>query len=210
MQNHSCPAKIITFTLRIILIMFKNYFVRYPYLILAALVILLLFSFPNIPCSEAAVPVLEDSDLLACYDPGVPPSVAVEWAFPSKFSLGFSAEYFLRSNGETALPNHSTSKKMNLFPLSFLMKYSLYQGKRISQSVGLGLGPYFLHQGPMPVQLDDLKMTGNSTYFMEWITQITKNLYMNLNMKYTHSFQDIINEIPLRSFSTWLGLNLHW
>ncbi len=188
----------------------KNHLIRDPYLIMTTLVILLLFSFTNIPCSEAAVTILEDSDLLSSYDPGVPPSIAVEWSFPTKFSLGISGEYFLRSNTDMILANDITPKKMNLFPLSFLMNYSLYQGKKNSQSIGLGLGPYFLHQGPMPVKMKDLKITGSSIYCMEWITKITKNFYMNLKMKYTHSFQNIINEIPLRSFSTWLGLNLQW
>lgn len=153
--------------------------------------------------------VTENCDFLSIYDPGIPQLVSREWAFPTGFSLGISGGHLFRTGTETDLADGSTPK-MNLFPLSFLMKYSLYKTKMISQSVGIGVGPYFLHQGPMPIQFGDLSVTGSSTYLSEWVSCLSKNLYLKLKMTYTHAFQSVTDQIPLRDFTTWLGLNLRW
>jgi hypothetical protein len=170
---------------------------------------LLLFVVVDIESPLAAPRLYDDSDLVALYDPGIPASVSVEWSFPTGFSLGIDGGYQLRIGDQGPLSSQSPSS-VNLFPLSFLMKYSLYQSRWISQSVSVGLGPYFLHTGQMPIQLRDLGVTGSSTWITEWITRVSQDLYVNLNMKYTHAFQPVILEIPLWDFTTWLGLNLRW
>ena len=151
----------------------------------------------------------DQSGLLCLYDPGIPQSVYTEWSFPTGFSFGISGGHRLRigtRQGKTA----GLSPRMNLFPLSFLMKVPLYKTRRITQSVGVGLGPYFLHQGPMPIQFSDLRVTCGSTYLTEWVTCVTKDLYLNLKMKYTHALQSVTDQIPLMDFTTWLGLDLRW
>ncbi len=90
------------------------------------------------------------------------------------------------------------------------MKFPLYQTRSISQSIGIGIGPYFLHQGPMPIRLRDLEVTGSSTYLSEWVTCFSKNLYLNFKMTYTHTFQSVKEQVPLRDFTTWLGLDVRW
>jgi hypothetical protein len=112
--------------------------------------------------------------------------------------------------GDDTLASSQSPAKMTTFPLSFLMKYSLCESYRISQSVCVGLGPYFMHQGQMPAQIKDVQVTGLSTCSSEWISHLSRDLYLNLRMKYTHAFQTLINEIPPWDFTTWLGLNVRW
>jgi hypothetical protein len=149
------------------------------------------------------------SDFESLYHPGIPPSVSMEWSFPTGFSLGIDSGYKLRIGGEDAASGDSPSK-LNTFPLSFSMKYNLYEGPLISQSVGVGVGPYFLHEGEMPIQLEDVDITGSSTCNTEWISRLSRDVYLNVKMVYTHAFQSMVNEIPLWDFTTWLGLNFRW
>ena len=177
-----------------------------------SLIILLLLAL-NPQGSEAsngnAQEVPENCDFLSIYEPGIPSSISKEWAFPTGFSFGISGGHHLRT-GEENDPVDGSASKMNLFPLSFLMKYSLYKTKMISQSVGIGIGPYFLHQGSMPIEFGDIDVTGSSTYLSEWVSCLSKNLYLKLKMTYTHAFQSVADQIPLRDFTTWLGLNVRW
>ena len=162
-----------------------------------------------IPSVGSAYEMGRKSDFESLYDPGIPPSVSMEWSFPTGFSLGINSGYKLRIGDETpAADNHPNT--MNTFPLSFSMKYSLYRSQRISQSIGVGLGPYFLYQGEMPIQLKDVDVTGRSTCATEWISHLSRDVYLNLKMKYSHAFQSVVNEIPLWDFTTWLGLNFRW
>ena len=100
--------------------------------------------------------------------------------------------------------------KANLFPLSVLMKYSLYHTRKLTQSIGFGFGPTFLHKGTLPVALSDLEVAFGPTYITEWVTPITNNLRLNLKMTYSHVIENMISRIPLQDFSTWLGLKLDW
>lgn len=149
------------------------------------------------------------SDFESLYDPGIPPAVSVEWSFPTGFSLGIDSGYQLRMGDDSTVSSPSPAS-LNTFPLLFSMKYSLYENSRISQSIGIGAGPYFLHEGEMPIQLKDVDVTASSTCTTEWVSRLSEDLYVNLRMKYTHVFQSVVNEIPLWDFTTWLGLNLSW
>jgi len=162
-----------------------------------------------IPSVGSAYENYPKSDFESLYDPGIPPSVSVEWSFPTGFSLGINSGYKLRI-GDATPAGGDHPNKMNTFPLSFSMKYSLYKSPRISQSIGVGLGPYFLHEGEMPIQLKDVDVTGRSTCATEWISHLSRDVYLNLKMKYSHAFQSVVNEIPLWDFTTWLGLNFRW
>jgi hypothetical protein len=173
---------------------------------LAALLLCVLTASPSWAIEDRVHP---RSDFESIYDPGIPPSVSVEWSFPTGFSLGIDSGYKLRF-GEEARFSDDSSHSVNTFPLSFSMKYNLYEGPRISQSVGIGLGPYFLHEGEMPIQLKDVEVTGSSTCATEWVSHLSRDIYLNLKMRYTHAFQTVVNEIPLWDFTTWLGLNLKW
>jgi hypothetical protein len=154
-------------------------------------------------------PPTDRSDFERLYDPGIPPTVSVEWSFPTGFALGIDSGFQLRIGDED--PSSSPeAARMNQIPLTFLMKYSLYEGRRISQSVGFGMGPYFFHQGQMPIQLKDVDITGSSTAVTEWVSHLTKDLYVNLRMRYTQAFQFVVNDIPLWDFTTWFGMNLRW
>ena len=133
----------------------------------------------------------------------------MEWSFPTGFSLGIDSGYKLRFGNETPLFGDSPNS-INTFPLSFSMKYSLYENRQISQSIGIGMGPYFMHQGEMPTQFKNVELTGNSTCATEWISHLSRDIFLNLKMSYTHAFQSVVNEIPLWDFTTWLGLNLKW
>jgi len=140
-----------------------------------------------------------------------PTFIDVEWSFPTRFTIGIIGEHILKQNSDTSSEYlYNIENLIDLFPCYVLMKYSLYETPRLSQSIGLGLGPYFWHQGPGPPRFEGLKLTGNSTCIMEWISQISQHLYVNLSMKYTHAFQAAVGKISLRSFSTWLSLQLHW
>jgi len=99
---------------------------------------------------------------------------------------------------------------MNVFPVSFFMKVPLYESPGISQSFAIGLGPCFVHQGRMPIRLEDIDVTGSSTWLTEWVSHISQDLYVNVKMKYTHAFQSAIGGIPLWDLTTWLGMNLRW
>ncbi len=160
------------------------------------------------PGAAVAYELAQASDFESLYDPGVPPSVSVEWSFPTGFSLGIESGYKLRFSDETA--ESSEARSINTFPLSFSMKYNLYESQLLSQSVGVGLGPYFLHEGEMPIQLEDVDVTGSSTCNTEWISRLSRDVYLNVKMVYTHAFQTVVDEIPLWDFTTWLGLNLKW
>lgn len=173
---------------------------------LAILLSCLLISVPSV-ANESRLN--QKSDFESLYDPGIPPAVSVEWSFPTGFSLGIDSGYQLRIGDDDTVSSQSPAR-MNTFPLSFSMKYSLYESSRISQSIGIALGPYFLHEGEMPIQLKDVDVTGSSTCATEWISHLSRDLYVNLRMKYTHVFQSVVNEIPLWDFTTWLGLNLRW
>ena len=179
--------------------------------IVAAFIVLLLSAFPAAPEAEATLPMPPESSLLFEPEFQTPTFIQVEWSFPTRFTMGVIGEYMLKQCSDNPSEYLSGMETLiDLFPCYFLMKYSLYETPRLSQSIGLGLGPYFWHQGPGPPQLDGLKLTGNSTCIMEWISQVSQHLYVNLSMKYTHAFQAAAGEIPLRSFSTWLNLELTW
>jgi hypothetical protein len=62
----------------------------------------------------------------------------------------------------------------------------------------------------MPIQLKDVEVTGSSTCNTEWISHLSRDVYLNVKMIYTHAFQTVVNEIPLWDFTTWLGLNFKW
>ena len=151
----------------------------------------------------------DKSDYMDIYDPGIPSTVNLEWDLPSGISLGFSAGHQVQQVWERSLTPGYTPK-MNLFPFSFLMKIPLYETKRLSQSMGFGIGPCLLHQGSMPIQFSDFEVLGMSTCLTEWVSQISKDLYLNLKMKYTQAFQSMENRIPSQDFSTFLGLNARW
>lgn len=166
------------------------------------------------PCAigdERAEPSLDMPDpsgLLSLYDFGIPQSVSKEWTFPTGFSFRISGGYHLHEGVQDETTGFTS--KMNLFPLSFLMRIPLYKTRRISQSIGFGLGPYFLHQGPMPIHLSDVRVTCSSTCLTEWMTRVSNNLYLNLRMKYTYALQSLSSQVPLGDFTTRLGLKLRW
>ena len=176
---------------------------------LSGLAIPLLCLLLAVPTAANGSRLNKKSDFERLYDPGIPPSLSVEWSYPTGFSLGIDSGYKLRIGDDSSVSTESPAS-LNTFPLSFSMKYSIYESSRISQSIGIGLGPYFLHEGEMPIQLKDVDVTGSSTCATEWISHLTQDLYVNLRMKYTHVFQSVVNEIPLWDFTTWLGLNLRW
>jgi len=151
----------------------------------------------------------DKSDFERLYNPGIPPKVSVQWSFPTGFALGIDSGYQLRI-GDDHTSSSPEATSMNQIPLTFLMKYSLYEGRRISQSVGFGMGPYFFHQGQMPIQLKDVDITGSSTAVTEWVSHLSEDLYVNLRMKYTQAFQFVVNDIPLWDFTTWVGMNFRW
>jgi hypothetical protein len=176
---------------------------------LSGVAILLLCLSISVPTAADVSRLNQKSDFESLYDPGIPAAVSVEWSYPTGFSLGIDSGHQLRIGDDSTVSSESPAK-MNTFPLSFSMRYSLYESSRISQSIGVGLGPYFLHEGEMPIQLEDLDVTGSSSYATEWISHLSRDLYVNLRMKYTHVFQSVVNDIPLWDFTTWLGLNLRW
>ncbi len=156
-----------------------------------------------------ARPLMDKPDWMRIYDPGIPPSLSVEWSYPSGFSLGIDSGYRLRI-GDDNSDSMRQAAKVNTIPLSFMMRYSLYENPRISQSVGFGLGPYFFHQGRMPIQLEDVDVTGSTTCVTEWIGYISRDLYINLKMRYTQAFQFVVDDVPLWDVTTWMGMNLRW
>jgi hypothetical protein len=162
-----------------------------------------------VPSAATEYEIDTRSDFESIYDPGIPPSVSVEWSFPTGFSLGIQSGYKLRIGDESPVSSDSPGM-MNTFPLSFSMKYNLYESHGLSQSIGVGLGPYFMHEGEMPIQLKDVEVTGSSTCATEWVSHLSRDVYLNLKMIYTHAFQSVVDEIPLWEFTTLLGLNLKW
>jgi hypothetical protein len=176
---------------------------------LSGLAILLSCILITVVPHATASPPADQSDFESIYDPGIPPAVSVEWSFPTGFALGIDSGYQLRIRDADPSSSHNDAR-MNQIPLTFLMKYSLYEGRRISQSVGFGMGPYFFHQGQMPIQLEDVDITGSSTALTEWVSHLSKDLYVNLRMRYTQAFQFVVNDIPLWDFTTWFGMNLRW
>lgn|GEM_PF-3573208 len=176
---------------------------------LPGLAVFLLCVLTVVPSAAATYEIGQKSDFESLYDPGIPPSVSVEWSYPTGFTLGIDSGHQLRFGDETSVAGDSPNA-MNTFPLSFSMKYSLYESPRISQSIGVGLGPYFLHEGEMPIQFKDIEVTGSSSCATEWISHLSRDIYLNLKMRYTHAFQAVVNGIPLWDFTTWLGLNLKW
>jgi len=174
---------------------------------LAAVLLCLLI--PVVPDATASPPT-DKSDFERIYDPGIPPAVSVEWSFPTGFSLGIDSGYQLRIGDDDHASSSQDAARMNQIPLTFLMKYCLYEGSRISQSVGFGLGPYFFHQGRMPIQFKDVDVTGSSTAVTEWISHLSEDLYVNLRMKYTQAFEFVVDDIPLWDFTTWFGMHLRW
>jgi hypothetical protein len=175
----------------------------------AGLAVFLLCVLTIVPSAATAFEIHPKSDFESMYDPGIPQSVSVEWDFPTRFSLGIDSGYQLRFGDGTPLSGDSPNS-MNTFPLSFSVKYCLYESPRISQSIGVGMGPYFMHEGEMPIQFKDVEVTGNSTCATEWISHLSRDIFLNLKMTYTHAFQSVVNEIPLWDFTTWLGLHLKW
>jgi len=151
----------------------------------------------------------DTSDFLERYDPGIPESVTLEWNLPSGVSIGISAGHKLRGVPAIDLAT-SLGPKTDLFPLSFLMKIPIYETPIISQSMGFGVGPCFLHQGRVPIEMGNLEVTGMTTCLTEWVSQISNNLYLNLKMKYTQAFQSMQDRLPESDFSTWLGLKANW
>ena len=158
---------------------------------------------------KAETPGKPDSDLLDRYDPGLPDRVDFEWSFPTGFSIGINGGHQIRL-GESQDDPGSSASQMNLFPLAFLMEYPLLQTDWFRQSVGLGLGPYFFHQGPVPIHLLDFDVTCGSTYYTEWVTSLFQNLRLNLRMKYTHALRSTVETIRLGGFHTWIGLDFLW
>jgi len=180
-------------------------------LIIALFIVLTVNALPAAPEAAATLPLPKESSILFEPEFEAPTFLELEWSFPTRFTVGIIGEYILRQCSDTSSEYlYNVETLIDLFPCYFLMKYSLYETPRLSQSIGLGLGPYFWHQGPGPPQMDGLKLTGNSTCIMEWISQISQHLSVNLSMKYTHAFQAAVGEVPLRSFSTWLSLQLYW
>jgi hypothetical protein len=173
------------------------------------LTILLLCFLLLVTPAASGSPPNSKSDLEGIYDPGIPRSVSVEWSYPTGFSLGIDSGCRLRI-GDGDPSSSRDPAKANAIPLSFLMKYSLFQGRLISQSIGFGLGPYFLHQGQMPMQLKDVDVTGSSTCVTEWVSHLSQDLRINLKMRYTHAFQLMVDDIPLWDFTTWVGMNFKW
>jgi len=149
------------------------------------------------------------SGILERYDPGIPASLWMEWDLPSGLGFGISGGHELHQP-EHADPGTPSERKMNLFPLSFLMKVPLYETPRISQSMSFGIGPYFLHQGRAPILLQDMDITGMTTCLTEWVSRISENLHLNLSVKFTQAFQTMKDRIPGRSVSTWIGLMVRW
>jgi len=149
------------------------------------------------------------SDFMDIFEPGIPRSVKMEWDLPSGISLGISGGHRLQEVEEEAA-YRGFPTRMDVFPVSFLMKVPLYQTARISQSLGFGVGPCFLHQGKMPIEFSNFEVLGMSTCLTEWVSRISKDLYLNLRMKYTQAFQTMENRLPSQDFSTFLGLNARW
>ena len=158
---------------------------------------------------EAASPDEPDSDLLDRYDPGIPENFNFEWSFPTGFSVGIHGGCLMRQ-GEAEEGLGEPASRMNLFPVSFLMEYSLLKTDWFCQSVGLGMGPYLFHRGPVPIHLEDFGVTCGSTYYTEWATSLFQNLQLNLRMKYTHAVRSTVETIRLGEFHTWIGLDFLW
>jgi hypothetical protein len=159
--------------------------------------------------SEERLRIQDTSDFLERYDPGIPASVSLEWDLPSGFSLGISGGHKLGHVSESAI-SPDLDSRMNLFPFAFLMKVPIYETPFLSQSMGFGIGPYFVHQGQVPIAFGDLEVTGMTTCLTEWVSQVSENLFLHLKMKYTQAFETMQDRIPDRDFSTWLGLKAHW
>ena len=176
---------------------------------LPGLAVFLLCVLPVVPSAATANEINQKSDFEYLYDSGFPRSASLEWSFPTGFSLGIDSGHPLRYGDGTPVSGDSPNS-IATYPLSFSMKYNLYESYRISQSIGVGVGPYFMHDGETPVQFKDVEITGNSTCATEWISHLSRDIFLNLKMSYTHAFQSVVNEIPLGEFTTWLGLNLKW
>jgi len=176
---------------------------------LPALAVLLLCVLPVVPSAATADEINQKSDFESLYNSGFPRPASLEWSFPTGFSLGIDSGHPLRYGDGTPVSGDSPNS-IKTFPLSFSMRYSLYESYRISQSIGVGLGPYFMRQGETPGQFKDVEITGNSTYATEWISYLSRDIFLNLKMTYTQAFQSVVNEISLWDFTTWLGLNVKW
>ena len=181
-------------------------------LITVSISLIALFTLPAAHAAEDTTRIprsRESSSFLSVYDTGIPPYVSKEWSFPTGFSLVLSGGHQLLIR-ENKSADGTGDYKFNQFPVSVLLKYCLYKTRSFSQSVGFGLGPHFTHQGPVPILLDDLKVTCGSTYLTEWATRLSKDLNLNLKMKYTQSFETISSHVPSNDFATWLNLNARW
>jgi hypothetical protein len=176
---------------------------------LAGLAVLLLCILTVAPSEATANQMNQKSDFESLYDSGFPRPASLEWSFPTGFSLGIDSGHTLRYGDGTPVSGDSPSST-DTYPLSFSMKYTLYESYRISQSIGVGFGPYFIHEGETPVQFKDVEITGNSTCATEWVSYLSRDIFLNLKMSYTHAFQSVVNEVPLWDFTTWLGLNVKW
>ncbi len=176
---------------------------------------ILLFSFLVLPAVQAAEDTTklpcspETSSLLFVCDSGIPPYISKEWSFPTRFSVVLSGGHNLRIAENVSLFGDQ-DHKMNLFPVSVLLKWRLYETRNTSQTIGFGLGPQFMHDGPTSVFLNGMQVTGTSTYLTEWVTRLSQDLYLNLRMKYTQSFQSLSVYMPRSDFATWLGLDARW
>jgi len=177
--------------------------------LVSAILYHLLFPTPCLADPVYASAHQKRSDFLSRYDPGIPASISLEWDLPSGLVFGLSGGRELHQQRENN-PAHLPVPRMTLFPFSFLMTIPLYETPLISQSMGLGVGPCFLHQGQVPIQLRNMEVTGMTTVLTEWVSRLSENVYLNLNMKFTQVFESLQDSIPDRSFVTWLGLKACW
>ncbi len=176
---------------------------------LAALFCCLLITAPfPAPCAAEEPQLGHTSDFEAMYNLAIPTSSSVEWSYPTGFSLGIDSGHQLRFGDEGS--GSGTPRALDTFPFSFMVKYNVFDSYRLSQTIGVGVGPTFVNEGKVPLQLKDMDVTGNSTCATEWISHLSRNIYLNLKMRYTRAFQSMVNRIPLSDFSTWLGLNVRW
>ena len=177
--------------------------------LLSSLLYQIMYPTPAFTSEKNSLRIPDKSDFLERYDPGIPSEVSLEWNLPSGVSLSICGGHKLGPVSENDLTSPQDSR-MNLFPFAFLMKIPIYQTSFLSQSMGFGVGPYFVHQGQVPIELGDLEVTGMTTCLTEWVSQVSENLFLNLKMKYTHAFETMQDRIPGQDFSTWLGLKAHW
>jgi hypothetical protein len=170
---------------------------------------LLLCALAPFPSPGTADEFVAKSDFESLYDPGIPTSVSVEWSFPSGFSLCIDSGHQLRI-GDRDPGSDDASNRISTFPLLFSLQYELYEHPWLSQSVSLGLGPTFLHDGAMPVRLKDIDVRGGSHWATEWVSRLSRDISIHLKMKYSHVVRAAVDGIPLGDFTTWLGLHLRW